>query len=72
MATDPEVGVRFLALPDFLRSRHPQKLALTSPTSGSHLFGIVLSQTESIEFSGSGMGSAQPREYNLRATWKKK
>jgi hypothetical protein len=42
LATDPEIQVRFPALPHFLRS------------------------------SGSGTGSAQPREYSWGAAWKKK
>jgi hypothetical protein len=29
---------------------YPQKLALTSPTSGGHLVGIVCSQTKATEF----------------------
>jgi hypothetical protein len=42
LSTDPEVRIRFPALPDYLRN------------------------------SGSGTGSTQPHECNLRATWKKK
>jgi hypothetical protein len=48
---------------------YPQKLALTSPTSGGRSVGIVRSRTQATEFSGSGTGSTQPREYNLGATW---
>jgi hypothetical protein len=92
LATDPEVRVRFPALPDFLRSSEsvtgstqpreynwgatwrkssrsglenrkyyrrdpsphgtlcPQKLALTSPTSGCRSVGIVSSRTQATEF----------------------
>jgi hypothetical protein len=98
LATDPEVRIRFPALPDFLRSSgsgrgplnlvstteellerkssgsglenreydrrnpsrcprgtlYPQKLALTSPTSGGRSVGIVRSRTQTTEFRFSG------------------
>jgi hypothetical protein len=57
VATDPEVRVRFSALPDFLRSSadyatplYPHKLALTSPTSDGRSVGIVRSRTRAAEF----------------------
>jgi hypothetical protein len=46
------VRVRFPALPDFLRSSdtfYPQKLALTSPSSGGRSVCIVRSQTKATE-----------------------
>jgi hypothetical protein len=68
--TDPEVRVRFPALPHFLRSSgsgtrsnqpreytwprdtlYPQKLPLTSPTSGGHSVGTVRWRTQVTEFS---------------------
>jgi hypothetical protein len=83
MATDPEVRVRFAALPlrlvstieellgrkssgsglenreygrrirraDHVTPLYPQKVALTSPTNGGPLIGIVHSRAEAKEFS---------------------
>jgi hypothetical protein len=42
-------------------SLYPQKLALTSPTSGGRLVGIVLSRTQATEFSFSLVGLRMKR-----------
>jgi len=42
------VGNRYA---DHMTPRYPQKLALTSPTSGGRSVGIVCSRTKATEFS---------------------
>jgi hypothetical protein len=47
-AENTAIGIRHA---DHVAPRYPQKLALTSPTSGGRSVGIVRSRTQDMEFS---------------------